>query len=272
MAKILHGMLAVVVIGTFGLQVGAQERPPAPERVRFVPADSGLSETSIRISVRDHQTGDPLPALVCIGNAGRTWVVTNTDGEVVVSNLPQTDVPVRVMSAGHDTESLTFFPGRRMRAQAAVRLAPNPKASSDPSCVPSRDRREEATRMVLQAFYNEAAHAVARASIEAGSTAWTFDLPSDDRIADWGLIRRELESALSAREARDDDTSIKVIRVSDVRATADSLAFTLAVGGRFRCPSGWRGSSSASRYELEWAKLRAVVRYTDFSDSAGCPR
>lgn len=124
----------VVLLGALAMSAGAQSRPPQHERTRFIAADTSLDSTSIQIKVMDHRTKKELPALICVGRLARSEVVTDTRGAVRISNLRQTNVPVRVVAQGYDVETLIFFPGRRGRSQAVVHLVPNAALTRAPNC------------------------------------------------------------------------------------------------------------------------------------------
>ena len=134
MKSVVRWSLMLAVLGTYAPIAGAQSRPSSYQRHQYVAADSTLDSLSIQLAVVDYETGEPVPALICLGRSGRHQVVTNSEGAVRVSNLPQTNVPVRVLATGYDGDSLVFFPGKRGRSQARVRLVPNAAAPAEPTC------------------------------------------------------------------------------------------------------------------------------------------
>ena len=125
MKRVVRWSLMLAVLGTYAPIAGAQSRPSSYQRHQYVAADSTLDSLSIQLAVVDYETGEPVPALVCLGKSGRHQVVTN---------LPQTNVPVRVLATGYDADSLIFYPGKRGRSQARVRLVPNAVAPAEPTC------------------------------------------------------------------------------------------------------------------------------------------
>jgi len=134
MKYVVRWSLLLAVLGTFAPLADAQSRPSSYQRHEYVAADSSLDSLSIQLRVVDFETGEPVPALICLGRSGRHQVVTNSEGAVRVSNLPQTNVSVRVLATGYDPDSLIFFPGKRGRSQARVRLVPNAAAPAEPTC------------------------------------------------------------------------------------------------------------------------------------------
>lgn len=123
-----------LTLSLVGSTLGAQSRPSSRQRHQYVAAEPSLDSTSIQLAVTDFRTGEPVPALICVGHRERLELVTDPRGGVRITNLPQTNVPVRVLAAGYDADSLIFFPGKRGRSQAAVRLVPNTSASAAPRC------------------------------------------------------------------------------------------------------------------------------------------
>ena len=134
MSNLARWGLLLAVLGTSASVADAQSRPSSRQRHQYVAADSTLDSLSIQLAVVDFRTGEPVPALVCLGRSGRSQVVTDSRGAVRVSNLPQANIPVRVLATGYDADSLIFYPGKRGRSQALVRLVPNPSAPAEPSC------------------------------------------------------------------------------------------------------------------------------------------
>lgn len=134
MKNIVRWSVLLIALSPFAPVADAQSRSSSYQRHEYVAADSTLDSLSIQLTVVDYETGEPVPALICLGRSGRHQVVTNSEGAVRVSNLPQTNVRVRVRATGYGADSLILYPGKRGRSQARVRLVPNAAAPAEPTC------------------------------------------------------------------------------------------------------------------------------------------
>lgn len=107
---------------------GYGEAPP-------VALDSG----TVQLTVVHATTAAPVRALVCFDSPQVVTTVTDESGAVRVSNLRQTNTHVRVLAPGFRETSLIFYPGKRGRSYARVRLVPAPGTeTATPSCADGR--------------------------------------------------------------------------------------------------------------------------------------
>lgn len=119
--------------------IAAQE-VPYNQRVRFEAAPLTLDSTSVQLSVVHVTTAAPVRALVCFDSPQVITAATDETGMVRVSNLRRTNTRVRVVAPGFRETSLIFFPGKRGRSYAQVRVVPDPSAAATtPSCHAARD-------------------------------------------------------------------------------------------------------------------------------------
>jgi len=112
--------------------VSAQDTIPYNQRVRFAAPPVALGPSTIELRVVDAQTGAAVPALVCFYSGQEA--VTDSQGQIRVSNLKATNTRVVVRASGFAETSLVFFPGKRGRSFATVRLVADAEAPASPNC------------------------------------------------------------------------------------------------------------------------------------------
>lgn len=136
----LHGasITAALLLGTIGVSAEAQDLP-YNQRVLFEAPPVALDSGTVQLTVVHATTAAPVRALVCFDSPQVVTTVTDESGAVRVSNLRQTNTHVRVLAPGFRETSLIFYPGKRGRSYARVRLVPAPGTeTATPSCADGR--------------------------------------------------------------------------------------------------------------------------------------
>lgn len=125
---------ALLLLAAFESTATAQDIP-YNQRVRFEAPPVALDSSTVQLSVVHSVTSTPVRALVCFDSPQAQTTVTDEAGAIRVSNLRQTNTHVRVLAPGFRETSLIFYPGKRGRSYATVRLVPAPGTeSARPSC------------------------------------------------------------------------------------------------------------------------------------------
>ena len=137
-----HALRAISTLCVLGTVAEAQQ-VPYNQRVIFEAPPVALDSSTIQLSVIHVSSAAPLRALVCIDSPQPAAAVTDASGAVRISNLRQTNTHVRVLAQGFQETSLIFYPGKRGRSYATVRLEPD----ATPARSGTRDARScESTR------------------------------------------------------------------------------------------------------------------------------
>ena len=128
----------MLCLGALSSPATAQD-VPYNQRVRFEAPPVALDSATVQLRVVHVATAAPVRALVCVDSPRALSAVTDETGAIRLHHLHPTNTHVRVVAPGFEETSLIFYPGKRGRSYATVRLVPAPGTeSAKPSCADGR--------------------------------------------------------------------------------------------------------------------------------------